>query len=126
MTDGAVIDRLFDALAAGDVAAAVACLAPDAQVWHGFDRVQHDRDAMAAQWAELVTTFPQRWVTDVRRSPTPDGFVQQQVLVVRTASGAALGWPVCLVVTVRDGLIVRIDEYLDRAGHFTPNDRAES
>ena len=29
-----------------------------------------------------------------------------------------MGWPVCIVVEIRDGLIARIDEYIDRAGWF--------
>ncbi|MBH0779741.1 nuclear transport factor 2 family protein [Nocardia bovistercoris] len=117
-----VIDRLFGALERGDVAAAQACLTEDAVIWHGFDRIRHDRESVGKDWEQLVANFAQRRFVDVHRRPTPDGFVQQHVMSVRTATGILLAWPLCVVVTVRGDRIARIDEYIDRAGHFTPDD----
>ncbi|MBH0779779.1 nuclear transport factor 2 family protein [Nocardia bovistercoris] len=117
--DGAVIDRCFAGLEAGDVDAALACLAPDATVWHGFDRVAHDLGGVRAGWEKLVAGTSHRAVVDVRRAPTPTGFVQQHLLTMRTHTGIRLAWPVCIVVRIRAGRISRIDEYVDRAGHFT-------
>lgn len=119
---GCVLDRLFDALAVGDVDAACACLTADARVWHGFDRVALDRDTIARDWTTLMETFPERRITEVRRAATPTGFVQQHLQVLRTPAGDRRAWPVCVVVTMRDGLIARIDEYIDRAGHFSIDD----
>lgn len=116
------IDALYDALSRGDAAAARESLADDAVVWHGFDRVARDRDEIYADWATLITTFPERKAVDVRRQPTAEGFVQQHLWVMRSPQGPLLAWPVCVVVTVRDNRIVRLDEYMDRAGHFTPDD----
>jgi ketosteroid isomerase-like protein len=119
--DAAVIDRLFAALTRGDVDAAIACLAENARVWHSFDCVAHDKPAMRAQWQALVDNFPERAFVDVRRSPIAEGLVQQQVMVVTTGSGQRKAWPTCFLARIEDGLVVRLDEYMDRAGAFDPD-----
>jgi ketosteroid isomerase-like protein len=114
----AVIDRLYDALARGDVAGARACVTDDLVIWHSFDRVVIGLDEVVAAWEELVAGFPERSFVDVRRSPVPDGWVQRHQLVGRTSSGARVAWPLCLFVTLREGLVARMDEYIDRAGRY--------
>ena len=52
---------------------------------------------------------------EVRREPTPAGFVQQHVLRATTPAGDALAIPACLVAAVNGGQITSIDEYLDSA-----------
>jgi ketosteroid isomerase-like protein len=118
MTEITVIDRMYAALVAGDVAGACGCYTVDAVIWHGFDRVGMTRDEAAQSWAAMTAHFPERRVSDVRRQPTPTGFVQQLNWHARTHEGKWMGWPVCIVVEIRDGLIARIDEYIDRAGWF--------
>lgn len=122
MNEVNALDRLFDGLASGDLDQSRAALAPDARVWHGFDGIAHDRDAILASFASLITAFSERRFEDIRRQPTPTGFVQQHVMAVKTADGRALAWPVCVVVRIEAGVIVRLDEYLDRAGSFIPAD----
>lgn len=121
---GAVIDRLFAALAAGDLEAAGDCFTPGGVVWHSFDRVEQDRAAMVEGWRGLVAGFPERSFVDAWRAPIPDGFVQRQLMVGVTASGARLAWPVCIFVTLEDDKIARLDEYIDRAGKFELPDHA--
>jgi ketosteroid isomerase-like protein len=123
---GAIVDRLFDALARGDVAAALACCTPQARIWHSFDRIAQDRDAAKAGWEAFIAGFPERAFTDVRRSAIPGGFVQQHTMAVKTAAGARIAWPVCLVVEVEGGLIARIEEYMDRAGRYPAGDAAQA
>ena len=118
MTDTNVIDRMYTALVAGDVAAACACYTADAVIWHGFDRLEMTRDDAAQSWAAMTVHFPERRVSDVRRHLTPTGFVHQLNWHGRAADGKWMGWPVCVMVEVRDGLIARLDEYIDRAGWF--------
>ena len=120
--DGAIVDRLFGALASGDLDAALACLTPDARVWHSFDGIAQDRTEALAGWQALVANFPERAFVDVRRHAISGGFVQQQLLVCRTASGQTMAWPVCVVIRLEDGLIARVDEYIDRAGKFAVED----
>jgi len=117
--DGTVIDRMFAALAAGDLPAVRTCYTADAVVWHGFDGVALDLGGICAQWQGLIDAFSERVVVDVRRQPTPTGFVQQHVMVCGR-EGLRKAWPVCIVVRIEAGLIARLDEYIDRAGAFTP------
>ena len=118
MTGTNIIDRMYAGLVSGDVAAARDCYTPDAVIWHSFDRIAMSRDAAAESWTAMCGHFPERRVTDVRREATTTGFVQQLVWHVRTKEGKWMGWPVCIVSEVRNGLITRLDEYLDRAGWF--------
>lgn len=111
---------MFAALARGDLAAAAECFTPDARVWHGFDGIAHDLESIMTEWEGLVANFPQRDFVDVRRQPTPKGFVQQHVMTGTTLSGVRKAWPVCIVVRIDGERIARLDEYIDRAGAFEP------
>jgi ketosteroid isomerase-like protein len=117
-SDGDIIDRLYGALAEGDVEAARACCTDDLEVWHSFDQKVVDLKQTLAGWRQLVGGFPERDFVDVRRSPVPGGWVQRHQMVARTHDGKRIAWPLCLFVTTRDGLICRIDEYIDRAGSY--------
>ncbi|RYE40745.1 MAG: nuclear transport factor 2 family protein [Hyphomicrobiales bacterium] len=115
---GRVVDTLFDHLGTGDVRAARELLSPDAQVWHCFDRVAHDRQSACRGFEAFIATFPERRFTDVRSHAIDDRFVRQHVMTVLTAGGERLSWDVCVVGIIEGGLIIRLDEYLDRASSF--------
>ena len=53
--------------------------------------------------------------TEIRRSATDDGFVQQHVLVATNRAGQRVEVPACIVVRIADGHITRLDEYIDSA-----------
>lgn len=116
------VDRFYDALAVGDVPSARACFTPNAQIWHSFDAITQDVDAAAAGWSAMIAGTTERGTHDIRRHVTADGFVQQHVYAVRAAAGQRTAWPVCLVLRIEGGLIARLDEYIDRAGSFSPPD----
>jgi ketosteroid isomerase-like protein len=106
----------FDgALAGGDPDGFVAVLAPGAIVWHNHDRKEVDaRENMAAigMLGQLVDNLKNERVL---LSPTGTGFVLQFVVrgTVRS-SGNDFEMQNCIVVTTTDdGLISRIDEYVD-------------
>jgi ketosteroid isomerase-like protein len=124
--DGAVVDRLFRALTLGDLDAARACFTPDGVVWHGFDRVAHDLASICEEWRQLVANFPTRAFVDVRRQSTATGLVQQHMMVATSRSGLEMAWPLCIVVRMEGGRIARLDEYIDRAGYFTPEAGAKT
>ncbi|WP_298690572.1 nuclear transport factor 2 family protein [uncultured Sphingomonas sp.] len=119
--DLAVVDRLWDALAAGNVDAACDCLTPDARVWHSYDRDPQNVETTHKAWTGFVGAFPEREFTDIRRQPTQTGCVQQQTMIVRTQGGTRKAWPVCIVARIEDGRIARLDEYVDRAGSYDPD-----
>jgi ketosteroid isomerase-like protein len=117
LSAGEVLDRFYGALEAGDVAAARARCAPDAVFWHSFDAVAQDLELAAKGWSGMVDHFSEHRVVDVRRQEIPGGLVQRHLLVL-AGSGGRQGKPCCIFVTVRDGLITRLDEYVDLSGNL--------
>ena len=111
----AVADALFAAIEAGDIDAVADLYDPAVEVWHNTDGVTQDRAANLRTLRWVIDNLTDRSYDDVRRRVTPEGFVQQHVLRVATASGRRAEVPACLVATVADGRITRIDEYLDSA-----------
>ena len=97
-----VADRMFAAIERGDGAALAALWSDDVVVWRqGGGR---DRDTAERRYEVL-----DRQVFD-------GGFVQQHIVHATNRTGAPLSFRACLVVKVTpDGLISRIDEYLDPA-----------
>ena len=114
-----VAERLFAAITAGDIDAVVAIYHPDVVVWHNTDGMEQ-----TAQDNLIIL----RWVThniadlryeEVRRAETPAGFVQQHVMRGIAPNGTPIEVPACVVCTVENGKITRLDEYLD-ATHTAP------
>lgn len=111
-----IADRLFATIERGDVAELAAMWADDVVVWRlGGGRERDKSRALAViEWFVAVTAERRYEVID--RRIFDGGFVQQHRLHVRGKSGGAVEFRACLVVLVgRNGLITRIDEYLDPA-----------
>lgn len=121
-SQGAIIDRFYAGLASGNLEGSLACLTSDARIWHCFDGLAQGREESLAGWHDLVAGFPERAFVDVCRHAIPGGFVQQHMMTGRTAAGDLIGWPICVIVRIEDGLIARIEEYIDRAGRFAVDD----
>lgn len=111
-----VADRLFRAIEDGDIDAVRTLYATDVVVWHNVDQQVEDRDANLATLGWVIHNLPGLRYTEIRRQATEDGFVQQHVVVATNRAGRVVVLPACIVATVRDGLITRIDEYLDSVG----------
>lgn len=108
-------ERFFTAIEAGDVDAARAMYAPDAEIWHNTDGVVQTPDDNLRTLGWMTANLGGIRYTEVQRSPTEDGFVQQHVLVATNRGGQRVEVPACIVVRLRDGRITRLDEYLDSA-----------
>jgi ketosteroid isomerase-like protein len=109
----ALADRFFGALEAGSLERVGECFASDATIWHNFDRVTLSPQENVAGLEALFGNFVRREYREVRRQPTPGGFVQQHVLRLETPDGKVVDWPACIVCDVVDGRIARLDEYVD-------------
>ena len=107
--------RLIAAIEAGDPDAVRALYADDFVIWHNNDGQTQTKEENLAVLGWLIRNVKDRRYENVRRSPTPTGFVQQHVLRGVWPNGQALELPACLIGEVRDGLITRLDEYLDSA-----------
>jgi ketosteroid isomerase-like protein len=109
-------ERLFSAIERGDVGAIRAIYAPDVKIWHNFDGVEQSAEQNLAVLAWVIENISEVAYTEVRRSPTATGFVQQHVMRGRVKkSGREFALPACIVCTVKGGRITRLDEYLDSA-----------
>lgn len=115
MTADEIADRLLTAIQAGDADTVRSLYAPDVEIWHNTDELVQGRDDNLATLGWLAANLPGLKYTDIRRSETADGFVQQHVLRATNRAGDEVGVPACLVVTIADGVISRLDEYLDSA-----------
>jgi ketosteroid isomerase-like protein len=111
----ALADRMFAAIEAGDTDAVAACYADDAVIWQNTDQVEQGKADNLRVLSWLVGHTALRSYRDVRRTVIDHGFVQQHSLHVGFDDGRTADLPACVVVAVADGLIVRIDEYLDGA-----------
>jgi ketosteroid isomerase-like protein len=109
----AVAERFFAAIEAGDINAIYETYAPDAVIWHNFDNVEQTRDENVRMLGWSVKHLGNMRYTDVRRTATDTGFAQQHVLRAINPKGVEIEVPAALFVSVRDGRITRLDEYLD-------------
>ncbi len=110
-----VRDRFFAAVTSGDIEAVRACYAPDAVIWHNTDGVSQtvDENLRVLGWiAQNVRDFRYE---DVRFEPISTGFVEQHVACGTSPSGKPFAVPACIVCTIVDGRVYRVDEYLDSA-----------
>ena len=111
-----VADRLFTAIERGDVDTLAALWADDIVFWRlggGRDR-DKPRALKVIEW--FVDATAERRYEVLDRRIFDGGFVQQHLVHAIAKDGAPLSFRACLVVQVRpEGLISRIDEYLDPA-----------
>ena len=107
--------HFVDAIEAGDVPAMRACYAPGAKIWHNTDNVEQtiDENVKVLNW--FIRTLPDRHYRVVRREALSDGFLQQHVLEATLPDGQKWKMDACVVVKMENGLITRLDEYLDSA-----------
>ena len=88
----------------------------DVVIWHNDDNREVDLDHVARILSWLATNVRGLRYADVRRRAFAGGYVQQHVLTGIAPSGDELHLPACLVMHVSEGVVTRIEEYLDSAG----------
>ena len=89
--------------------------ADDATVWYNTDEVDAPAGDARRNLEILQTAVPDFRAAETHVHAWEDGCALQYVFVGTLPSGAALRIPACLIVTVRDGLVVRAQEYVDSA-----------
>ncbi|HWA30287.1 MAG TPA: nuclear transport factor 2 family protein [Rhizomicrobium sp.] len=112
-------DRFMRAIETGDIATIRASYAPDARIWHNNDGLAQtvEENLKVLDW--VTRHLANRRYEIKSRHAFDGGYVQQHVLHGRLRNGEAFSMPACLIVTVKDGRIARLDEYLDTA-HTLP------
>lgn len=105
---------LFDAIERKDPAAVAELYADDVEVWHNFDDAVQNKQSNLAVLEGLCKHVPEIHYDVTERLLLADGRVMQRhVLRAVLGGGDEVRIPACIFVGVRDGRIVRIDEYLD-------------
>ena len=108
-------ERFVNAIQTGDVKAVRACYAPDAKLWHNTDDIEQTVDQNMAVLDWFIKTLPDRYYRVLYRAALKDGFVQQHILEATLPDGTKWKMFACVVVRIENGVIVRLDEYLDSA-----------
>jgi uncharacterized protein len=119
MTDADVLQlaqRLFDAIETGDLDTVGTCYDDGILVWGNSDDRERDKASALRVLGWLCARLSDRRYDVRRRDVIPGGFLQEHVLCGAAPDGTPVAMPACIVAMVRDGLIVRIHEYLDPAG----------
>ena len=118
--DGAAVlalaDRMFRAIETGDLDALRAVYSDDVVVWTNFDDTEQPLDRAMAIVGWLCSKLGDRHYDVKRRELIAGGFLQQHVLRGTAPDGTVVAMPACIVGTVTDGRITRVEEYLDPAG----------
>ncbi|NIJ41119.1 ketosteroid isomerase-like protein [Parvibaculum indicum] len=112
----ALAKRFFAGLEAGDKNAVGMCYADDAEIWHNTDGIVQSKADNLGVLDGFFAAVTERRYADARLDVFEDGFVQQHRLLGNLPNGRTLDWPACIVCRVREGKIVRLDEYFDSAG----------
>lgn len=111
----ATVERFFAALEAGDVDTVRAIYAEDARIWHndgGAEQHVEDNLQLLRGLHQVVAALRYDVAT---RAELGDRVVQQHVLRGRLPDGTEVAMPAAMFLTVADGRVVRIEEYLDSA-----------
>lgn len=108
-------EKLFTAVEYGDLEDLWKIFADGAVVWHNTDNkltsvAQSIKNLRAIKDATTVFHYE-----DIRREPTPDGFVQQHVLHMKMKTGEEIHDRCCCVCRVENGRIAHMDAYHDSA-----------
>jgi uncharacterized protein len=88
---------------------------PDVVIWHNFDQLEQRLEDNMKVMAWMGKNLTGLSYDDISVQVTPNGYVQQHVLRGTANDGTKIEVPACLIVTVVDGKVTRLDEYLDTA-----------
>ncbi|MEI7518300.1 MAG: nuclear transport factor 2 family protein [Mycobacteriaceae bacterium] len=111
-----IADRMFAAIEVGDGATLAGLWSDDVTVWRLGGGPARDKARALKVIAWFVESTTDRRYEVLDRQVFLGGFVQQHTVHAADTTGTPLSFRACLVVKVSvDGLITRIDEYLDPA-----------
>lgn len=111
----AAAERLFWTVEHGDLEALRDIFADGAAVWHNTDEALTDIETTIRNLARIRGEALDFRYVDVRRRPTPDGFVQQHTLLIRMPDGREIRDLCCCVCRVENGRIATMEAYHDSA-----------
>lgn len=111
-----IAQRFFDAIEAGDIEAMQANFADEAEIWHNSDELIITPSQTAQILSGMLTRISNPKYTERQLMTFPGGFVQQHILKgMRVHDNNEVRLPCAIICRVKDGKIVRLDEYYDSA-----------
>lgn len=114
MDNAEIAKQLFAALAGQDEAGVRRLCAPDMRVRQNNGRPM-SLDTLLRFNAAVGRTVKEFRYEDAVRCATDTGFVEEHAVRGTLPDGTALELAVCIVATVKDGLVTDVREYLDSA-----------
>ncbi|MFU8816588.1 MAG: nuclear transport factor 2 family protein [Pseudomonadales bacterium] len=109
-----VAGALFAQIEAGNPDGVAALYADDVAVWHNFSNVAQSKSENLRTLGGLInSTAGIRYEVIERLALDGERVMQRHNLHCTTRTGEEFLIPACMFMIVRDGKIVRIDEYLD-------------
>jgi ketosteroid isomerase-like protein len=105
--------QFYHALTSGDTATCGRLFGGDAVVWHNYDLAEKSPAEALAPVAAMSAYAPRFEL--VERVMVPGGWVQQHRFHFLFPDGDTRVLAALQRVHIRDGLIVRVDEYMDTA-----------
>ena len=106
---------MFEQIEAKRVEGVAASYADDVLVWHNFSNTTQTKPENLKVLDGLTKNVAQIRYDVTERVLLGDRVMQRHLLRCRVDGGEEVVIPACIFVTVRDGKITRIDEYLDTA-----------
>lgn len=96
----------------------------DAVIWHGSTNVTQTKAENAGFLGKIFELVDSLYYVDIKRLPTPEGFVQYHGVTGVFKDGTPVPTlQACIVATVTDGKISRLNEWFDPAQFQTVWDR---
>jgi len=108
-----VAARLFESIESKRVDAVSALYADDVAIWHNFSNAEQTKAENLKTLEGLANSVESLHYEVLERMLLGDRVLQRHNLRCRTRTGEEVVIPACIFITVLDGLIHRIDEYLD-------------
>ena len=108
-------DRYIAALEGDDLEKVRTFYAPEARLWHNTDDIAQDLEISMKSMKWFMRNLPGRRYRVLRREALHDGFLQQHVLEATLPDGTPWSLNACVVIKMENGVITRLDEYLDSA-----------
>lgn len=108
-------DRYIAALEGDDLEKVRSFYAAEARLWHNTDDIAQDLDISMKSMKWFMRNLPGRRYRVLRREALHDGFLQQHVLEATLPDGTPWSLNACVVIKMENGVITRLDEYLDSA-----------
>jgi len=108
--------RFIEAAGVGDEAAVRECMHANAGIWHNYDNVTQTVDENMALMQRMKSVSKQRVYEIQQLEEISTGYVQRHTLHVTSLDGRETATAEALsLVTVRDGKISRIEEFINPA-----------